>query len=153
MVCSAFSVLQPLLYAGHAADLCAGGLLTDIGHLFSRADQLDAAALVAVMNVTQTLCEGGVEVRTWLHRLRVPGTLVDVFCVSDVDASSSGGGGDSSSSSIAITCLKALRACIIDHTPSKTVAAASASPLMHQKIAAFSRSQQNYNLLSQHAKL
>ncbi len=37
MVTSAFSVLQPLLYAGYAADLCAAGLLNDIGEHCSHA--------------------------------------------------------------------------------------------------------------------
>jgi hypothetical protein len=47
----------------------------------------------------------------------VPGCLVDIFCVSEIDSTST----NSSMSSISITCLKALRACIIDHPPCKRV--------------------------------
>jgi hypothetical protein len=47
----------------------------------------------------------------------VPGSLVDIFCVSEIDSTST----NSSMSSISVTCLKALRACIIDHPPCKRV--------------------------------
>jgi hypothetical protein len=48
--------------------------------------------------------------------MRVPSSIVDIFCVSDFDSSAV-----SSGSNIAIACLKALRACIFEHPPSKMV--------------------------------
>ena len=91
MVASALSVLQCFIYAGYAADVCAAGLLSDLGDLtciililasfsnlvsntefsgviFSHSEQLDASALLSVMTATQTLCEGGFELKTALQR-------------------------------------------------------------------------------------
>jgi hypothetical protein len=96
-----------------------------------------AAALLALMDATQTLCEGGSDIRTYLLRclrvsrhtsngtrhmpirLRVPGYLVDIFCVCEIDSVSSSS--SSSSNNIATSCLKALRACIINHPSCKKV--------------------------------
>jgi hypothetical protein len=66
----------------------------------------------------------------------VPGYLVDIFCVCDIDSASlsSGGGSSSSSSSntIATACLKALRACIIDHPSCKKVRRPLFSPAINR---------------------